>query len=360
MSEPIALPAQEVKNDTTSIPYPPSWIDRLNHWLDRLPIPVWLFYTLIGLALIFGFAGVEWQAGQYPVGTLYPLHVLIDGGICYALALVYYLDRYAHTVLTRFRPALIADAEQEALLRYRLSTLPARPTLYASLMGFGVGVLSLIVPESQRAQLYNYADTSISVVLYMVIYISLTTIAGAIIYHAFHQLRAINLIYTQHTRINLFHRRPLYALAWLSAFTALGFEVITFAGNVASPRVSGTVAFVQYATESPEVFLPIVVFVWPLLGIHRLMVAEKERLLDQNQTALEKAMHEIHQCASARQLDDVGQLNVLMESLETEARLLKQIPTWPWQPEVLRSLMATVLLPIIIWLAQEVLQHFVP
>lgn len=105
MSEQTALPTPEAKSRITSLPYPPSWVDRLHAWVRRLPLPAWLFYTLVTLLLIFAFTWVEWQAGQYPVGTLDPFHVLIIGAGPYALALVHYLDRYAHLSLTRFRPA---------------------------------------------------------------------------------------------------------------------------------------------------------------------------------------------------------------------------------------------------------------
>lgn len=361
MSEQIVLQTPEVNSSTITAPYPPSWVDRLQVWVDRLPVAAWLFYALIGLLLVFGFAWVEWQAGQYPVGTLFPIHVFIMGAGPFALALIYYLDHYAHTALTRFRPALIVDAEQEALLLYRLTTLPARPTLYATLAGAGLAAPGFLIPAGQQAQLYGYADTPISAVFYMSIYVLLNMIAGAFIYHIVHQLREINLIYTQHTRINLFHHRQLYALAWLSAFTAIGLTLGLFTGLASAPSLSGTAALIQWSIGIPILLIPVVIFLWPLLGIHRLLAAEKERLLDANQSEIERTLQEIHESASAKRLDDIGRLNQLLESLQTEDRLLKQIPTWPWQPAALRSVIATVLLPLVIWLAQQLLlQRFVP
>ncbi|MGH7425775.1 MAG: hypothetical protein ACREJP_06375, partial [Candidatus Methylomirabilales bacterium] len=36
-------------------PYPPSWVDRLTDWVERLPIPWWLFYLALGAASALSF-----------------------------------------------------------------------------------------------------------------------------------------------------------------------------------------------------------------------------------------------------------------------------------------------------------------
>ena len=38
------------KGGDASLPYPPSWVDRLMAWIDRLPGPPWLFYLAAFLA----------------------------------------------------------------------------------------------------------------------------------------------------------------------------------------------------------------------------------------------------------------------------------------------------------------------
>jgi hypothetical protein len=44
--------------------------------------------------------------------------------------------------------------------------------------------------------------------------------------------------------------------------------------------------------------------------------------------------------------------------LETERDMLKRISTWPWQPETLQFLMTALLLPLLLWIIQYVLQQF--
>ena len=61
----------------------------------------------------------------------------------YALALIHYLDSVAHRALKTFRPALHIDEAHYLALDYRLTTLPARPTLLASLLGVLFAVCAL-------------------------------------------------------------------------------------------------------------------------------------------------------------------------------------------------------------------------
>ena len=56
-------------------------------------------------------------------------------------------------------------------------------------------------------------------------------------------------------------------------------------------------------------------------------------------------------------LEGMGDLSEAIASLETEQNVLKGIPTWPWQPETVRSLITALLLPLGLWVAQYVLQR---
>ena len=51
-------------------------------------------------------------------------------------------------------------------------------------------------------------------------------------------------------------------------------------------------------------------------------------------------------------------LNMAIASLEIEQKALSRIPTWPWQPETVRLLATALLLPLVLLLAQVILQFF--
>ena len=65
-----------VENKTAEPPYaeafPPSWVDRLTDWVQRLPGPAWLYYLGVALVLALIRAIGGWSDSSYPVGTFFP------------------------------------------------------------------------------------------------------------------------------------------------------------------------------------------------------------------------------------------------------------------------------------------------
>ena len=55
--------------------YPPSWLNRLLRWIDRLPGPTWWFY--LAFAVVTAILGqvIFWRAGIQPVGQIDPAQV---------------------------------------------------------------------------------------------------------------------------------------------------------------------------------------------------------------------------------------------------------------------------------------------
>jgi hypothetical protein len=59
-----------------------------------------------------------------------------------------------------------------------------------------------------------------------------------------------------------------------------------------------------------------------------------------------------------RQLQDADAINHHMSSLSLERDILSKLPTWPWQPGTLNLILSAVLLPIILWIAQQFLERW--
>jgi hypothetical protein len=98
---------------------------------------------------------------DYRPGPFLPLHIWFLGNFAYLLGLIHYLDRFAAGAIDKFRPVLdlasseaSADRSHETFegLRYGLTTLPARPTAWASLIGAlilaSIPILFIRNPES--------------------------------------------------------------------------------------------------------------------------------------------------------------------------------------------------------------------
>ena len=331
--------------------YAPSWIDRFSAWVDRLPGPTWVFYVALGLALGLSETVVQWHQGAYPVGVFRPLHVFYAAQIAYLLALMHYLDKWADKALHRFRRAMEVSDNEYAELQYRLTTLPARPALLASLAGAVVSVPVFILSASGP---FGFAGSPVSVVVNAVTLVAVLWIAGALVYHTVRQLRLVRDIYSEHALVNVFDLAPLYAFSGLSARTAVGLTIWNYGWVATEPQLSEhTVSIVWGATFG---VIAVATFAWPLLGIHQRIVEEKERVIREGSQRLEAVISELHRRVDDCELLSMDDMNKAIASLEIEQRILSAVPTWPWQPETVRLVATALLLPLILWISQFILQ----
>jgi hypothetical protein len=333
-------------------PYAPSWIDRFTAWVARLPGPSWLYYLGIGLVLLLVMAIVLWIEGALPVGDLLPAHLVMPGMIALLLALLHLLGNRADAALTALRPALEASEEEYDGLRYQLTTLPARPTLLASLAAVAIIILLEAIggrPSSFEPLAKSPISESLAYFVYMIGY----WIFGALVYYTVRQLSLIDRIYTKHTCINLFRMRPLYAFSKLTALTAVSLAIPTYVWTALNPASDVIAIGILLLITT----LVVAAFVWPLLGVHRLLVGEKERLLDEAALRFEASIVELQQRMDSGNLEGMDDLYKAIAGLEIQRNALDRIPTWPWQPETVRWLVTALLLPLALWLIQFVLQR---
>ena len=125
--------ANSNESESKPQPYAASWVDRFTAWLDRLPGPTWLYYLGLGLLEFMVLVIVLWIEGAFAIGALLPVLLFLPAMSTLLLALPHFLDNRAGAALTTLRPALKASEEEYRQLRYQVTTLPAGPTLLASL-----------------------------------------------------------------------------------------------------------------------------------------------------------------------------------------------------------------------------------
>jgi hypothetical protein len=343
------------KSETKPRPYTPSWVDRLTGWVKRLPGSSWSYYLGIGLVVFLLQTAVLWAEGALPISsTVHRVHGFWAGATALFLVLFHYLDERAGAALAALRPALKATDEAYADLHYRLTTLPARSTLLASLAALTVG--ALIETSAGHYHLSELNAFPISGHLLRFFYWITWWLFGAFLYHTVHQLRLINYIYTERTHVNLFRMKPLYGLSNLTALTSGSLTVIPY-GFVLVNRFDLTTEPIVLSFYLIVTFLAVVTFIWPQIGIHRLQVEEKERLLYEANQRFEATILELHQRIDSGKLEEIGKLNTVLASLQIERNALARIGTWPWEPEVVRLLITALALPLGLWMIQFVLQR---
>lgn len=335
-------------------PYRPSWLDRANELVDQIPGPALFHYFALALVLFGAQFVVLWLEGAGPM--LLPAQVFLAGAIAFILALLRYLSSQAEAALIALRPALVISEDEFEALRFRVTTLPAGRTLVASACVIGVVLLSEAVGEAY--ELPVLAGFPVSATLLRVLYFFVWWVFGALLYHTIHQLRLINRIYTSHTRINLFQMNPVYAFSNLAAFTAGSLTVLPYgfliANDIFDPdRLSSPAIALIFAIQA----IAILTFLWPQLGIHRLQVAEKARLLGEARQRFEAAIQEFHRGLDEGEHERVGESNMTITTLQVEMKALEAIPTWPWQPETIRWLTTALVLPLGLWIIQSILQR---
>ncbi|MCC6617212.1 MAG: hypothetical protein IT320_27305 [Anaerolineae bacterium] len=335
--------------------YAPSWVDRLNTFTDRLPGPPLLYQFGLWLLLI-GIDLVLRNQGATELQLPRPFVFVFLIAFPYNTWLMHYLDRMAGKALQRFRPGLECDDDSYDTLCYHLTTLPAQPTLLVLVVGV---LFSLIVVDSIPIE-QRLAFVEVNAVGPLYYYHSLMAVvafvaAATIIYHTWHQLRIVNYIYRNYTIVNLFEQQPLYAFSNLSAQTAVGILFISYGWTIAAPEL--------FNIAITSIWLPIfniicaLTFVYPLIGIHNLLKADKEARLVQVSHRQRIAEEELHRRVDAHAMVDMDNLNKAMQALETEYQAIKRAPTWPWHPEAPRAVAAALLFPILLWLMQRILER---
>jgi hypothetical protein len=295
-----------------------------------------------------------WLDGGLHLDVLLPVIVFNGLVVPYLIALIHLLDNQAATALQSMRPALALVESEIDDFRYRLSTMPSRATLIAGL----IMMASLILTERLGSVPARYAvlgDLPAFAIVYQIIDKGSAALAGAFTYHIIRQLRLVNATYSNHTRINLFDLKPLYAFSTLSASTAVGLVVCMYGWLLINPELvmepSGLVGAGLFT------ILAVAVFVWPLVGAHRLMETEKERLLHDIDLQFGAVFAMFNQRLREGDYAATEMLNGTICSLEIQRERVKAIPTWPWRPETARFVLTAIPLPLAIKIVQFLVER---
>src|SRR3989337_1155150 len=134
--------------------------------------------------------------------------------------------------MERFRPALRGEGPASAEGLYRMTTLPAWPTLITT----GAGVLSLPFGRHEMAQIQT-GGLELVPVLFLVILAILYIPSYPFFYHVWHQLREIHRLHRDRAEVRLAHIRPMYALSRVTSLTALGIVAYNYGWLLGQPRV---------------------------------------------------------------------------------------------------------------------------
>lgn len=330
--------------------YRVSWIDRFANWVDSLAVSAWIFYVVLGVVLIviqLLFLGLE---GGLGANELLPVVVFNGLAIPFLLALIQLLDRQSVTALNAMRPVLDLTEQETGRIAYQLSNMPFLAPLLAGVVTTLLTILTPLV-ATEPVRYAALAQLPIYTVVFHVIDKASAFLFGVFIYHTLRQLHLVNLINSNHIRVNLFHLRPLRAFSRLTASTALGLVVFVYPWMVINPELLADPLIVGYALLFTV--LAVAVFIWPLWGAHRLMQLEKERALHEIDLRFEALFAKFNQLIDQGDYAATEKLAGMIASLEIQHQRINAIATWPWSSETARIALTAIALPLILMIIQS-------
>jgi hypothetical protein len=337
-------------------PYQPSWINRSIHFVAGLKAPSALVYLVAWFFFCSVLTLLRWNEGVYPRGSLHVPDLVMSATGIFFLALVQYLDQWAGKKLRVFRNALVATDQEFDELVYQLSTLPAGPTLVMSLITLSFGTLTLLLSPNSYAFL-NLNFSSLSGGLQSINFLFSWFVFGALSYHAYRQLNLGSQAILKYIRINLFNLDPIYAFAGLTLRTALGWLIMAYAWALTTPDLFGNIIII--ATILFMQVVAILTFILPLLNAHGRIANKKDELLREIGGRLELVIDAMSKNIDTLDKDELSRLRESLATLTMAEDRLRKLPTWPWRPGTVNSLVSAILIPNAIWIFQIVLERFV-
>ena len=351
-SDPESRARTTAASDLLSNDPPLSLIDRWIRRLDRSASARVLFYLVLPAGLILVVHLLSWSCGGLRTGGFSPqLATTVSVSVVF-IGTIHYAQRTAGRALRRFAPALKTDPSDLARFHHGLTSVPT-----AAIAGAVVGgALLLAAVNLSDPTFYGMLSTGLCVRPVIVTFGWMNSIL--IVLASYIGIRDLLLIRRAHAAapvINLFERGPLFAFSTLSSRLALITAVFTYAWILIFPTSLQNTVNAAYLL-GVNVPLILIIFVYPLYGMHGRMVDEKERLLAESGRRIQRALEALH-AAPERKPASADPHRQLTSMIEEEA-YLRKIPTWPWEPGTLTAVVTAVLLPLVLVILQQVAARY--
>lgn len=332
-----------------------SVVDRLLDAIRRLPFGGWWIYPILIVLSGAWVTVVRWLTGAAAIGQVDPGILAYFPYPVVALALLHYLGDVAADALRSFAPALGGDEATITAWRRRLTTLPARPTVLAAIVGLAFGGVALAqLPPS----IYRQVAPDLLTLAVLVGWIAMAGFAlGAVLlYQSWRQLRAVSAIHAAASHIDPARPEPLFSFSRLTARTGLAYLGVVYYSVVTNgPTYAGDPTIL--ALNALFAAFAVACFVLPLRGMHGRLVVAKRGLLDAAETRIERVTAALYAAVDRVTLEGMAEFDDAISSLTKVKAEIEKLPTWPWSPALIRGFLTALLLPIAIWLITRILDQ---
>lgn len=328
-----------------------SWVDVVIDAIDRLPGPAWLAYAILILLIVALTVAVRLLDGT----TIQPLMIVFAALTFTPFALMHANNRAARRALAEFRPALGAlESEYDDLERQL-----ARTSAVTGLVGAVAGVALITVGTLTVDGEWGVGPQN-SVATNVVTFGSEAILNAALVTFLLHQVgqvRAIARIHRESTNIQLWNVTPHNAFARVTVLSAIAIAVLYATAAAASAASAATTenSLIAIGFVVLALLIATLVFIGPLIGMRRRLVAEKQSQLGETDRASELVAARLRADADAGIVDRAGDLESMVSALGAERERLTRVSTWPWSADTLRTFLTSLGIPIVLWFLTSLL-----
>ncbi len=326
-----------------------SWIDRLTEWIDDIPVPTWLVYTVFTAGTVA--LGQIFYPPDQPEIPGWVLTILSPLG----LGIYHWLRAGAAKAFDGSRSALaLTDAEADDLA-FRLTYLPAWVGWFILSVELAyLPAYVLLGPEPM-----GYRSLSpVAVTLGLISWALGESAIWAISWQTIRRFILVSRMPRKLARIELFRQQPLHALSVVTRRGALALFV-TYAYIPALTEGSSLVQDPLYLwTLVVGVILAGLAAVVPLLGTHRALAEERRSRATETGHRIQRVSDALNVAVDAGDSAAIDQELKALGALTAQRALIDSASTWPWPPGTIRNVATTFLIPLGLLLAREVVNRY--
>ncbi|MEJ2511917.1 MAG: hypothetical protein P8Y72_10025 [Anaerolineales bacterium] len=330
-----------------------SWLDKWINWIDRLPMPAWLFYIALAIVIQLLFNITFWIDGSVPLWKNVTIPSVSPPLIILGFAFYHYLSKAASKALQNFRPLLEADDDEISRIDRALSQLPPWVNWVVLIWGI-VGSIQYVFSGSNTfGDIVPQSILPISIIYIMSVFTVIPWFNQ--FFRIVRQVQTLQDLHQRATNINLLHLEPAHAFARLTASTGGGIILLMGLGILYNPEMG---AGVNLVGAMISVFFGVLIFIAPLIGMRHRLLQEKLLRLKEISELLQVTTEQIHEKVKNQTDTDISEAKSTMSALIEERALIEKVSTWPWDTGTIRGFTSTLLLPIVLWFITRLLERY--
>lgn len=316
------------------------WLDALSEQLRRWP--PWLSATVLALYLFLPF-GVAYVVGALPVVIgegLWRIMLLASGLTVYNLLAVPVFTSLHDEIAASLRPlSHLSDAEYAALVAGAEERNPG-----VEWIAFGIGLAAQVI-------IFGPPDTTQPLDLYLFLsFLFMFGTLGWLVYRAVASTRLSRRLSRQPLDVDIFDIRPFEPIGRQSLLLSMVFIGGNIIGVVLVVRWEGFLKWESLIVYTVVLLITVFVFFFGMWPTHRLLSQTKkghlQNAVDNIATAYrDLVILKVQNKATGEAESEVYTWTVLEKRLQATR-------TWPYNTEMLRTLVITVLTPIAVGLSK--------